>query len=104
MADYPPLRNKAHGKPIFLKFKIKKKGKYEFKKKYFFSFRKSGKIIGIEVKNSGHIDHNDAKGLKYLKDYVKDKWHYGIVLYTGDKSIPLGEKIVALPISSLWGF
>jgi predicted AAA+ superfamily ATPase len=66
--------------------------------------RPDGKIIGIEVKSNQNITPKDLKGLLYLKEHVKDKWHRGIVLYTGNESIPLGHKITALPISTLWSF
>lgn len=66
--------------------------------------RPDGKIIGIEVKTSGSVQPRDITGLKYLRDSVGDKWHRGIVLYTGSDSIPLDTKITALPMSALWSF
>ena len=66
--------------------------------------RADGKIIGVEVKGSSHVDSRDAKSLLYLKEYAKNKWHRGFVLYTGDISIPLADTIMALPISALWSY
>lgn len=66
--------------------------------------RPDGKIIGIEVKTSSSVQPKDAKGLKHLRDSVGDKWHRGIILYTGTESIPIDTKITALPISALWSF
>jgi predicted AAA+ superfamily ATPase len=61
-----------------------------------------GQIVGIEVKNSTKVTPNDFKGLKYLKEKVKDKFIKGIVLYTGSQYIPFGECLYALPVNSLW--
>lgn len=66
--------------------------------------RPDGKIIGIEVKSSSSVQPRDASGLKYLRDNAGDKWHRGIILYTGTESIPMDTKITALPISALWSF
>lgn len=60
------------------------------------------KIVGIEVKASTKIDKKDLKGLIYLKELAKDKFHKGIILYTGEQILPLGNNIIALPIQSLW--
>lgn len=66
--------------------------------------RPDGKIIGIEIKTSSSVQPKDINGLKYLRDNVGQKWHRGIVLYTGTDSIPLDTKITAVPVSALWSF
>lgn len=63
---------------------------------------KNKKIVGIEVKSSSKIDQSDLKGLKKLKEISGNKFVKGIVLYTGDQAISLGEKFYALPINALW--
>jgi predicted AAA+ superfamily ATPase len=61
-----------------------------------------GKIIGIEVKASSTIGPSDLKGLKNLATTSKGNLQRGIVLYGGDQILPLGDRLVALPISVLW--
>ena len=60
------------------------------------------RIVAIEVKNSSTVSSDDFYGLTYLKDLVKDKFVKGIILYTGESIIPFGDKLLAVPISSLW--
>lgn len=62
----------------------------------------AGKLIALEVKASETVGANDFKGLKYLQEEAQDKFIQGIVLYTGDATIPFGKNLFALPISSLW--
>lgn len=63
---------------------------------------RSGNIIGIEVKSSEAVTKDDFKGLKYLKEKIKDKFLMGIVLYTGSLYMPFDKNLFALPINSLW--
>lgn len=63
---------------------------------------RSGNIVGIEVKCSERVSHDDLKGLKYIQAKVKDKFIKGIVLYTGTACVPFGDNLYALPISALW--
>lgn len=60
------------------------------------------RIVGIEVKSSSSISASDFKGLQQLAEMVPNQFHRGIVLYMGDKVIPFGKKLVALPIQSLF--
>ncbi|MDO5049943.1 MAG: ATP-binding protein [Actinomycetaceae bacterium] len=59
-------------------------------------------IVGIEVKASTSIGARDFNGLKALKDIAAEKFHAGIVLYTGRDVLPMGERLWAMPISTLW--
>jgi predicted AAA+ superfamily ATPase len=61
-----------------------------------------GDIVAIEIKSSETVTENDVKGLKMLRDSLDEKFVHGILLYAGTTSVPYGEKITALPISSLW--
>jgi uncharacterized protein len=60
------------------------------------------KIVGIEVKSSSKIDNHDLKGLRHLKTMAGNKFTKGIVLYTGEHAVYLGEEFYALPINTLW--
>lgn len=61
-----------------------------------------GKIVAIEIKSKETIDAKDFKGIKNLQSNLKEKFHQGIVLYSGKTCLPFGERLTALPISSLW--
>lgn len=59
-------------------------------------------IVGIEVKASSSPRTGDFRGLKYLRERLGKRFVAGIVLHTGDQSLPFGDRLWALPISSLW--
>jgi len=61
-----------------------------------------GKIAGIEIKLSSVIRSDDIRGLKALQDTAKKAFFKGVILYMGNRVLPLGEKISAIPISAVW--
>ena len=63
-----------------------------------------GHVVAIEEKNSTAVRPQDVKGLKHLQQELGDRFVKGIVLYTGETYIPLGDNIFALPVSSLWEY
>ena len=63
---------------------------------------RSGRIVGIEVKAGATLGSNDLKGMKALAEIAGKRFHRGILLYTGQDTIPFGSHIHALPISRLW--
>lgn len=63
---------------------------------------RQGRLVGIEIKARQTASAEDFKGLKDLQESLPARFHRGIVLYAGQQSIPFGEKLQALPISSLW--
>lgn len=62
----------------------------------------AGRLIGIEVKASTTVSVQDFKGLKALAETTGSNFVRGIVLYTGDESIPFGANLHALPVNALW--
>ncbi len=61
-----------------------------------------GEVIGIEVKASATIRMSDLKGMKKLQSSAGENFKAGYVLYTGDQIIPMGENLLAAPVSVLW--
>jgi uncharacterized protein len=61
-----------------------------------------GRIVGIEIKLSETIHSNDFKGLQELQKLAGKKFHRGIVLYPGDATLPFGENMYTLPLTSLF--
>jgi predicted AAA+ superfamily ATPase len=59
-------------------------------------------IIGIEIKASASVTAHDARHLAWLRDQCRDEFSAGYVFHTGPGVIPLGDKLWAVPIASLW--
>lgn len=62
----------------------------------------NGHLIGIEVKSSHTISASDFKALKTLQSNTGADFIKGVILYLGEEIIPFGDKLFALPLSSLW--
>lgn len=60
------------------------------------------RVIGIEIKASAAPGPDSAKHLVWLREQLGDKFVHGIVLHTGPHVIPMGDRITAAPISSIW--
>lgn len=66
--------------------------------------RRSGKLIGIEVKASASVGEADFKGLAQLADFVGDRLESGLVFYSGERVLPFrvaGRQFFAVLISLL---
>ena len=62
----------------------------------------AGKVVGIETKASATVSARDFKGLHVMAESLGNRFHRGIVLYTGIESIPFGKNMHAVPVSALW--
>ena len=63
----------------------------------------AGNLIGVEVKAAATIKKQDLKGLKKLAHLGGEQFKMGVLLYDGKETMPLGDRIWAAPLSSLWG-
>ncbi len=63
----------------------------------------AGQIVGIEVKASATVQISDLHGLKKLASLAGEQFKLGVLLYDGADTMPLGDRLWALPLSSLWG-
>jgi predicted AAA+ superfamily ATPase len=61
-----------------------------------------GRVIGVEVKAGATVRTEDLAGLRNLANHLGDRFVAGYVLYTGQQTLPFGEKIKALPVDALW--
>jgi predicted AAA+ superfamily ATPase len=59
-------------------------------------------LVGIEVKTSSAVRGRDFAGLEFLRDNTGTRFKMGVVLYTGQAPVRFGERLWALPLSSLW--
>ena len=60
-------------------------------------------VVGIEVKATATVKETHLIGLKKLAKICGQHFRLGILLYDGTQTMPLGDDIWAVPISSLWG-
>ncbi len=63
----------------------------------------AGHVVGVEVKATATIKGTDLRGLKRLASVAGEQFKLGVVLYDGLETLPLGESLWAVPLSSLWG-
>ncbi len=63
----------------------------------------AGNVVGVEVKARATVKASDFRGLYKLAALAGDRWVGGIVLYDGSQPLPMGDRLWALPIATLWG-
>jgi uncharacterized protein len=61
-----------------------------------------GRVIAIEIKSNAAVNKNDARHLIWLRDELGDRFVAGVVFHAGPFAFSLGDRITALPISSIW--
>lgn len=59
-------------------------------------------MIGIEVKLAASVKESDFRGLKHFASQNEKRFVAGYVLYDGERSLSFGNKLMAVPIRSLW--
>jgi predicted AAA+ superfamily ATPase len=63
----------------------------------------AGHVVGVEVKASATVKDTDLRGLRKLASLAGDDFKMGVLLYDGDETLPLGDRLWAAPLSTLWG-
>lgn len=61
-----------------------------------------GRIVGIEVKAAATVTAGDFSGLRRLAAGAGRKFASGLVLYDGERTVPFGEHMAAVPVAALW--
>jgi uncharacterized protein len=61
-----------------------------------------GSIAAIEVKSRATLRQDDWKWVAKLRDRRDNSFRAGVVFYTGEQTIPLGDRLWAVPLSGLW--
>ena len=61
-----------------------------------------GKLIGLEVKAAASVTSSDFGGLRKLAEASGKRFAAGFVLYDHTQTVPFGDRLFAVPISSLW--
>lgn len=63
----------------------------------------AGQIVAVEVKAAATVNPGDLRGLKKLAHLAGESFKLGVLLYDGEQILPLGDRLWAAPVSSLWG-
>ncbi len=61
-----------------------------------------GRVVGIEVKAGATVRTEDLTGLRHLAARLGPRFVAGYLLYTGQQTLPFGDRLRALPIDALW--
>ena len=61
-----------------------------------------GRVVAIEVKAGATVRTEDLAGLRHLAQRLGQRLIAGYVLYTGQQTLPFGDRLRALPIDALW--
>lgn len=64
--------------------------------------RSDGMVAAVEIKSSATVRSGDYKWLRYLRDKLGTRFVAGTVICTTDRTVPLGDRLWAVPISALW--
>jgi len=64
--------------------------------------RPSGEVLGVEVKAGATVRPADFRGLKRMQERVGKRLVAGIVIYAGERTLPFGNGLWAVPLSALW--
>jgi uncharacterized protein len=65
--------------------------------------RRDGSIVAFEHKLGASVSGEDFRHLAYLRDQLGDRFAAGAVIYTGESTLPFGERLWAVPVEGLWG-
>ncbi len=64
--------------------------------------RADRQVAGIEVKMARSVSASDFSGLRALQRAAASAFRAGIVLYAGERTLPFGENLWAVPVNALW--
>jgi len=65
--------------------------------------REDGVLLGIEVKAGHSVSRMDFASQEWFAENIsKNKPYIGLVLYSGDRIIPHGKNMLAVPTAALW--
>jgi len=63
---------------------------------------RDGQIIAIEVKATAAPSRADARHLEWLRERLGERLALGLLVHTGPRVFALSERVIAVPIASLW--
>jgi predicted AAA+ superfamily ATPase len=63
---------------------------------------RAGRIVAIEIKAKASLSQKDASVLAKLRDSLGEQFTAGVIINSGEQTVPLGERLWSLPVSGLW--
>lgn len=63
---------------------------------------RAGRLVGIEIKARATVGAADFRGLRTLAEVTGARFARGIVLHTGNQAVAFGDRLWALPMSTVW--
>ncbi len=63
---------------------------------------RDGRVVGIEVKAATKIRPGDLRGLEDFAATTGKRFHAGVLLYQGSSTVPLGQRMWAMPVAALF--
>jgi uncharacterized protein len=60
------------------------------------------RVVGIEVKATATLRDADRRGLERLREAAGRSFRYGALLYDGETLVPMGDRIYAIPLRTVW--
>ena len=63
---------------------------------------RDGQVIAVEVKATAAPSPADARHLEWLHERLDSRLAAGLLVHTGPRVFRLTERILAVPIASLW--
>lgn len=64
--------------------------------------RNDGRIVAVEVKAAGRVPGSEFRHLRKLRDSYGPAFAAGVVLYLGDRSYGVEDRLFAMPVDRLW--
>ncbi|MGH3695999.1 MAG: ATP-binding protein [Pseudonocardiaceae bacterium] len=81
---------------------------YHFRDRYgaeidlIVSDRRTGELAGVEVKLTATPTQRHARTLAAFAERLGQRFTVGLVIHAGRHSLPLGERLWAVPVNALW--
>lgn len=63
---------------------------------------RDGSVTAVEVKAAATVRERDLRGLVHLRDKLGNRFKAGALLYTGERTVPFGDRLAAVPLAGLW--
>ena len=63
---------------------------------------RAGEIAAIEVKATASVNRRDVRAMEKLRDNRGSRFKAGIVVCTCEQTMPLGDRLWAVPLNGLW--
>lgn len=62
----------------------------------------AGNVVGVEAKLGATPRERDFSGLAHLRDKLGRKFKAGVLVNTGTRTLPFGDRLWVAPVASLW--